>query len=248
MQQMHSDIDYESDVPLHVQVRELIRQQAVSRELVDISGRLKTESELVSHFGVSRVTIRNALAPLVNEGMFDRSRGRGTFLRTNYSEQWMGRLMGFQELVKDAGYEPGARIQLHGMTSAHDADVREALLEREVWELRRIRYADDRPVAVEHAFYPPDIGRELEKRDLISIMMYRVFEEELGLTIKQGTQAISAKISSSQENAELELPGPTALVAMERLTVAADERPVEFLRSVYRTDIFQFTINLSRRL
>ncbi|MGM0562318.1 MAG: GntR family transcriptional regulator [Pseudomonadota bacterium] len=248
MLQNEMSIVFNEDEPLHVQVREQIRRQAVEGQLVDENGRLKTETELAEHFHVSRVTIRNALAPLVQEGMFDRTRGRGTFLNPNPSEQWMGRLMGFQEIISDAGYKPGARIQLYGMTSDHDEGVRTALQERAVWQLRRIRYADDKAIAVEHAYYPPDIGLALEKRDLISIKMYRVFEEELGLTIKQGTQTISAKLSSQDEDAELELSEPTALVSMERLTIDSEDRPIELLRSIYRPDIFRFTINLTRRL
>src|SRR5262245_22587730 len=79
-------------VPLHIQIRESIRRQVRDGELIDESGRLMTEAELGQHFGVSRITIRNAIAPLVSEGMFARTRGRGTFLRSNQPEHWVGRL------------------------------------------------------------------------------------------------------------------------------------------------------------
>src|ERR1043166_1884293 len=116
--------------PLHIQVRETIRRQVKAGELIDKTGRLMTEAELGKHFGVSRITIRNAIKPLVDEGMFERERGRGTFLRTNQPENWVGRLMGFSETIRDAGYQPGARILLQGMTNRHDAEVRLKLRER----------------------------------------------------------------------------------------------------------------------
>jgi len=237
---------YEAGVPLHVQVRELIRRQALNGDLVDGSGRLKTEAELVQHFGVSRVTIRNAMAPLVEGGMFDRTPGRGTFLRDNRSERWVGRLMGFQEVVADLGYTPGARILDIGMTKDHDDEVRAALGERVVWQLRRVRHADDLPIAIEHAFYPPDIGLELEKRDLISIRMYQVLEEEMGFQIRSATQTISARLATPAEAEELRLQSPAALTAMTRLTTADDGRPLELLRATYRPDFFQFSIDLTR--
>ena len=68
-------------MPLHIQVRETIRRQVKEGALIDKTGRLMTEAELGRHFGVSRITIRNAISPLVDEGMFARARGRGTFLR-----------------------------------------------------------------------------------------------------------------------------------------------------------------------
>ena len=242
-----SEVNYQDGVPLHIQVREMIRQQSLSGELIDREGRLPTETRLVEHFGVSRMTIRSALAPLVEEGLLDRARGRGTFLRSNQSERWMGRLLGFQELIKEAGFEPGAEVLLYGMRKA-DENVQASLKERAAWELRRVRYADEVPTAIEHAFYPPDIGLELEGRDLVNIMMYRVFEEELGLPIKQGIQTIGARIATEEEQELLGLEGPAALVSMTRLLISTDDRPVEFLSSVYRPDIFQFSINLTRRV
>ena len=83
-----------------------------------------TEAELGRHFGVSRITIRNAISPLVNEGMFARTRGRGTFLRSNQPENWVGKLMGFSETIRDAGYHAGAKVLQQGMTNRHDGDVR----------------------------------------------------------------------------------------------------------------------------
>lgn len=239
---------FSDDAPLHVQVRELIRQQAISGEIINKDGRLLTEAELVERFGVSRVTVRNAIGPLVESGMFDRSPRRGTFLRSGYAEQWVGKLMGFQEAVAEAGFRPGASILENGMTNRHDKEVHEVLGERAVWQLKRVRLADDTPIAIEHAFYPPDIGLELSHRDLISIKMYQVFEEELGLEIGEAVQTIGARLSSDEDEKALDLSGTSALVEMNRVTRSTDGRPLELLRSVYRPDFFQFSINLNRRL
>jgi GntR family transcriptional regulator len=233
--------------PLHVQVREAIRRRVQEGELVDESGRLMTEAELVKHFGVSRVTIRNAIKPLVDEGMFERGRGRGTFLRSNQPENWMGRLLGFSETIKDAGYEPGARVLHQGMTNQHDDTVRNLLRERAVWELKRVRLADDMAISIEHAFYPPDIGLELEKRDLTSIVMYRVFENDLGIEVRNAQQTISATSADRRTGELLSVPEGSPLLSMERLTISSDERPLELLRSVYLPEYFRFSINLTRR-
>jgi GntR family transcriptional regulator len=236
-----------SSLPLHIQVRETIRRQVKDGELIDKTGRLMTEAELGRHFGVSRITIRNAISPLVEEGMFARARGRGTFLRSNQPENWVGRLMGFSETIKDAGYQPGARILQQGMTNRHDTEVRTQLRERAVWQLKRVRLADDTPIAIEHAFYPPDIGLELEKRDLTSIVMYRVFESELGFDIKEAMQTISASLADATSAKLLGVKVGSPLLSMERLTLNKDERPLELLRSVYLPNYYRLSINLTRR-
>jgi GntR family transcriptional regulator len=234
-------------VPLHIQIREAIRRQVRDGKLIDKSGRLMTEAELGQHFGVSRITIRNAIAPLVSEGMFARTRGRGTFLRSNQPEHWVGRLMGFSETIRDAGYQAGARVLQQGMTNRHDGDVREQLQERAVWQLKRLRLADDTPIAIEHAFYPPDIGLELEKRDLISIIMYRVFEEELGHPIKEAKQTIGASLADSTSAKLLGVKAGSPLLAIERLTLGIEGRPLELLRAVYLPDYFRLSISLTRQ-
>jgi GntR family transcriptional regulator len=236
-----------SPTPLHIQVREAIRRQVKVGELIDKTGRLMTEAELGKHFGVSRITIRNAIKPLVDEGIFERERGRGTFLRSNQPENWVGRLMGFSETIKDAGYQPGAKVLLQGMTNRHDAEVRKQLRERAVWQLKRVRLADDIPIAIEHAFYPPDIGLELEKRDLTSIVMYRVFESEIGFDIKEATQTISASLADTTSAKLLGVKAGSPLLSIERLTVNTDGRPLELLRSVYLPNYFRLSINLTRR-
>lgn len=239
--------DPSNGMPLHIQVREAIRKQVRNGDLIDATGRLMTEAELGEHFGVSRITIRNAIQPLVNEGLFERERGRGTFLRSNQPENWVGRLMGFSETIRDTGQHPGARILQQGMTNRHDATVREQIGERAVWQLKRIRLADDMPIAIEHAFYAPDIGLELEKRDLTSIVMYRVFETELGFAIKEASQTVSATLADSSSAKLLGVKVGSALIAMERLTVATDDRPLEFLRAVYLPRFFRFSIKLTRQ-
>jgi GntR family transcriptional regulator len=234
-------------VPLHIQVRETIRRQVKEGALIDKTGRLMTEAELGRHFGVSRITIRNAISPLVDEGMFARARGRGTFLRSNQPENWVGRLMGFSETIRDAGYQAGAKVLQQGMTNRHEVGVREQLQERAVWQLKRLRLADDTPIAIEHAFYPPDIGLELEKRDLTSIIMYSVFEDELGLAIKEATQTIGASLADTTSARLLHVKAGSPLLAIERLTLGKDGRALELLRSVYLPDYFRLSISLTRR-
>jgi GntR family transcriptional regulator len=188
--------------------------------------------------------IRNAIRPLVDEGMF--ARERGTFLRSNKPENWVGCLMGFSETIRDAGYQPWARILHQGMTNRHDDPVRELLQERAVWELKRVRLAGDTPMAIEHAYYPPDIGLELEKRDLTSIIMYHVFESDLGLAIKEASQTISATRTDAFSVELLSVEAGSPLLSMQRLTTSADGRPLELLRSVYLPHYFHFTISLTR--
>lgn len=247
LKSMADAVDSSSRLPLHVQVRRLIREKALDGALVDAEGRLKTEAELGEIFGVSRITIRNAIQPLVEEGLFSRTRGKGTFLRSAEIENWGGTLMGFVETGREAGFEPGAEILHQGMTNRHDAEVAATLKERAVFELKRIRFADGTPVAIEDAFYPPDIGLELQQRDLSRSAIYRLFEDELGFAIKEAQQTISSVLADAELAAHLGVEAGDPLTFVERLTIDQDDRPLELLRAVYVPERYRFSIRLTRR-
>lgn len=237
----------DKNVPLHVQVRALIRERAVVGDLVDEEGRLKTEAELVDIFGVSRVTVRNAIAPLVEEGVFSRTRGHGTFLRTNIQESWVGHLLGFQEVAEIENYDAGAVILSKGMTADQNAEISDALGERAVWQLKRLRTANGAAMAIEQAYYPPEIGLELEKHNLNDIKVYKVLESEIGIDVVKARQVIKAKLASAEEANLLNVAPGTALLESIRLTLTAQDRVVEHLVSIHHPESFQFTIDLVRR-
>jgi GntR family transcriptional regulator len=244
---MSDAVDSSSRTPLHVQVRRLIREKALAGALVDDDGRLMTESELGALFGVSRITIRNAIQPLVEEGLFSRTRGKGTFLRSSEIENWSGTLMGFVETVRKAGLEPSSEVLSQGMTNRQDADVTALLKERAVFELRRIRFADGTPIAIEHAFYPPDIGLELQSRDLSSAPIYRILEDELGFVLSDAEQTMGAKLADAEQAAHLGIEPGTPLMSVERLTTNDEGRPLELLRADYVPDRYRLSIRLNRR-
>jgi GntR family transcriptional regulator len=154
--------------------------------------------------------------------------------------------MGFSETIRDAGYEPGARVLQTGAVEAPEAAVRQLLRASTVWQLKRVRLADETPIAIEHAFYPIEIGRELEPRDLTSIVMYRVFDDELKLDIKDAHQTVSATRADNSSAGLLGIEVGHPLLAMQRLTTSATGQPLELLRSLYLPDYFQFTIRLTR--
>ncbi len=234
-------------VPLHAQIRALIKERSVVGDLVDEDGRLKTEAELVEIFGVSRVTIRNAIAPLVDEGVFSRKRGQGTFLRTNVQERWVGHLLGFQELAEIDKYEAGAIILSQGMTADQDARISEALGERAVWQLKRLRTANGDPIAIEHAYYPPEIGLKLQECDLSDIKVYKVLESELAIDVVKARQEINAKSATKEEAELLNVAPGSALLTSVRLTLTAQNRVVEYLQSIHHPESFQFSIDLVRK-
>jgi GntR family transcriptional regulator len=242
-------LNHNSPVPLHHQITEYIRKELLNGNLVDQSGKLPTEHELSDQFQVSRITVRSALNTLMNEGLLNRKRGSGTFLKkSNQSENWIGQLMGFSETIEATGVKPGAKVLSKGIIKNPSNKIKEQLKLDEVWELKRLRYADGEPIAIEHSYFPMEIGKEMNKQKGISeILTYQFIEKELKINLHEAKQVISA-INASQEIANiLNIQEGEALLYNERLSYSIEGKPIEFLQSIYRPDFFQYVVKLNRK-
>lgn len=243
------EIDFKNGIPLHLQVRDIIRQEVLQRKLVDETGKIATEYELMKRFRVSRVTIRNALQMLVEEGIIIRERGRGTFVRTNHPENWTGRLMGFTEIIRESGIVPDAEVISKGPINSKNNDFlvcKEKLNTENIWNLSRLRFADGHPIAIEHAYFPHDYGVLLEGQDLERMAIYKFFEEELDVYLKEANQMISAVNADQRMSELLDVNEGDALLYIERTTTSVHGEPAEFLKAIYRPDFFQYLIKLTR--
>ena len=240
-------LDHNSPIPLHYQLSTIIREEIVDGNLIDENGKMLTEAELTKIFKVSRITVRNALKPLVEEGILWRERGKGTFLKTNKAEQWHGHLMGLSETIESAGFRVNGKILEQGMVHNLPEKAQQSLQRDDAWKLKRIRYADDQPIAIEMAFFIPEIGLELEKQEgLNNLGAYAFIENDLNTSLHEAIQVISAINASETEAGLLHIQKNDALIYTERLTKAIDGRPVEMLEAVFRPDFFQYMINLKR--
>lgn len=86
-------------------------------------------------------------------------------------------------------------------------------------------------MAIEQAFYAPDIGIELDRRDLADAAIYRIFEDELGFEIRDATQTIRATLATPEQAGKLDIAAGQPLTFIERTTFDTDARPLEFLRA-----------------
>ncbi|CAG7616850.1 GntR family transcriptional regulator [Paenibacillus allorhizosphaerae] len=246
MNKHNKKLDSKSPLPLHYQLQEIIRFEALNGDLADKNGKMPTEIELMARFEVSRITVRQALSKLVDQGLLHRERGKGTFLKTNHAEHWTGQLLGFSETITASGFTPGGKTLKYGVAKTLADEIKSKLMVQTAWELKRLRYADDLPIAIEHSYFPEAIGMRLEQQELGSVLTYAYMEKELGVTLRNGTQNISAKNAGKQEAKMLGIVEGTALLSITRIIYAADQTPVEYLEAVYRPDYFQYTVQLQR--
>ena len=169
-------------VPLYRQIQSELRERIASGELPPGS-RLETEQELMARYEVSRATVRQALAGLVNEGFVEIRRGLGTYVRKAAVEHRLGGFYSYSREIERHGMRPGTRVRSLRLEEAGPRVA--AILEIDpgdaVVALSRIRLADDEAIVTETSYLPADRFGGLEGLDFSRRSLYETLTSEFGV-------------------------------------------------------------------
>ncbi|WP_273888904.1 GntR family transcriptional regulator [Rubrobacter naiadicus] len=238
-------IDKSSPIPKYHQLKEIIREMVEQEELKE-GEMIPSERELCERFGISRMTVRQAVMELVNEGVLYREQGRGTFVAARKVQQPTARLTSFTQDMRERGMEPSSEVlevevEEAGLLVARRLGVEEG---ERVIRLRRLRLADGEPMALETSHLLYEVAKGVLGRDLAGRSLY----EELsaaGVEISRAEQSYEAVPVSEEEAALLGVEPGSAALLIERVTYDAGERPFEYVRSTYRGDRYRITATLT---
>ncbi|MHB1162022.1 MAG: GntR family transcriptional regulator [Chloroflexota bacterium] len=238
-------LDRTSPLPLYFQLRTLLLQQIESGALKP-GDTMPTERELIDRFGVSRITVRQAVNSLMSDGLLYRQRGLGTFVRSNRIEQELSTLTGFSEEMLARGLTPGAKL-ISAEMAAPDACVASRLqlsAGQNVFRMVRVRLADGEPMAFDVNYLPPDLGERLMQENLQEAL-YTLFDR-YGVEIDWADQAIQSTPADEFVASHLGIKKGTPVLQMERVVYTVDGRPVELSRTSYRADRYTYRVRLKR--
>jgi GntR family transcriptional regulator len=238
----------DSSVPLYVQIKEYIRQNILSG-VYPPDSRIPSERQLAEQFGVSRLTVKNALDELAQEGLLHTRVGKGTFVSASKINQELHTLSSFTEEMLRRGQHPSSRVLSTGIMAADEEVARALQIEpgTKVVVMKRVRLADNQPVALETttlvAALCPAI---LEKHDFSCESLYRVLSEEYGLRMVHAQQTIEARHATHHEVEALKIEPHIPILGITRVTYNEQDQPVEYARSAYRGDRYKFNAILRR--
>lgn len=229
-------------VPLYQQLETALRVQ-IESGLYAENQRLPSERELVAQFGVSRMTVRQALVALTQKGLIYGRVGKGTFISAPKFDQQFFDLTGFTEDMARRGLQPSSRV-LKAVCLPASKEAANALQiepQTRVFNLVRLRLAGEVPLAIESAFLPEHLCPDLLSHDLAHESLYDVLRNQYGWKLVRAHQTMEARLAVGEELTLLGIQPPAAVLALERITFVADNLPIEFVRSQYRGDRYKFT-------
>ena len=234
-------LQHESAVPLYIQLKELLQSQIKSGDYA-IGARLPSERELAQRYGVSRMTARQSLQALAQEGLINSRVGKGTFVSAPKIDQELRTLTSFSEDMQQRGLAPSSRILVAEVRPA-DQEIAGRLQVAggsDVAVLKRVRLADAQPLAVEttHVSYRLCPGL-LDRYDFSRVSLYDVLRRDYGWELVWADQIIETRLPDEAECAVLHVGKRTPVLCFTRVTYNNDDRPLEFVRSMYRGDRYQ---------
>lgn len=207
--------------------------------------RLGAERDLAADLGVSRSTVRQALAALEDAGVVRRipGRGGGTFVRRDKVERDLSRVVGVPALLRRQGMTAGSRIVSTGMVAADEETSTALGLARGqyVFAVVRIRLADGTPISLEHARLPADLFPGLLDQPLGG-SLYEVIEKEYGVVPGEAVEHIEVVSAGEDEASILGVAPGAPLLSVNRTTADADGRVFEFSHDLFRADRTTITV------
>lgn len=225
--------------PAYLAIADDLRGRIERRELTG-GDKLPTERELVSEFGVARMTVRHALDILQMEGLIERRRGRtgGTFIRSVPPVVELTRMEGLMPQLRQHGLEVASEVLESGLQRA-EAVVAEALeipVGDPVFQIVRVRRVNGAPLIVENSYFPAALVPGMLEQDL-SRSMYELLDDVWGLRPVSKSETIIPGVASSWEQNVLAVTRNLPLLRIRRTSATCDGVPIEYSEDVLRSDI-----------
>jgi len=233
-------------VPYYYQLKEILLE-FIKRGEFAIGQLLPPERELCNRYQVSRITIRKALDLLRQEGLICREQGRGTFVTKPPLEQ-PSQIISFTEQMKSLGLKSSTRV-LEMRIISMDRELAERLLLRldeEIVLIKRLRLANNEPVALENSCLPHKIYPQIFSADLTGSLT-RIVEDNYHLRLKHANQVVKAVNVSGKTAKILGVTSNSPVLHVSRISFLADNKPAEYLEAYYRGDRYNLTMELTGR-
>ena len=233
-------------VPIYVQIRESLRAE-ITGGILRRGEQLPSENELASKFNVSRMTIRESIEDLVDEGLLYRRHGVGTFVAYPHLQRDHTRLTSFFDKAEDEGFQ--FRAQLLTLEVIHATPkVAQALdlpATSQVIRVKTLRYANDVPVTVHDAHIPHALFAGILNENLEVQHLWSIFEK-CGYKVKRAIQKLEAREATKEVARLMKIKEGAPVLFKERTVYAEDGTPVEFTYCYNRGDMYSLTVALER--
>lgn len=209
-------------LPKYIAISRAVASAITEQELRAGDG-LPSQKELAESFGVTVMTVRQAIQLLTEQGLVTSEQGRGTYVRSQPFRLPLGPLASFAAQITATGRTLQTEVLGYAAIEVSPFEQqRMSLQTSEAFELVRLRRVDGIPLVLQTSLLPPELGRAIDVDALESRSLYELLHSELGIDVDRATETVQATNLDAESAVLLECePGAAALLSA-RLTFSAE--------------------------
>ncbi|MEJ2085646.1 MAG: GntR family transcriptional regulator [Acidobacteriota bacterium] len=236
-----------SEVPLYYQLGTILREQVVSGRYAP-GDQLPTETQLVEAYGVSRITVRQALKALEEQGLVRREAGRGTFVTGGATAPKPLQMNGSLDDLITMGLATSVKLlDLRQVTATRvDADALDIDEGDPLMQCSRLRVYKKAPYSYIVNRLPLDIAEKFKDHDWEKGAILQSIEKRLGLRLREADQEVRASLADASLARLLETRIGAPILSVDRIVRTDTNRAVERVHTFYRGDIYSLNVHLTR--
>jgi GntR family transcriptional regulator len=237
-------------LPVYYQIKQTVKDWIINKEFGP-GAKIPSENELAEKFHVNRLTVRQALSQLAQEGFLTAKRGEGTFVtKDRHLIDSFG--LEFSGFMDDLFYQVSksktksvkmARIPLPKL-------VREKLElgseEGEIVQIKRVRFMEAKPFAYTVNYLPLEIGEKISEKELYKKPLLQIMEQDLGIEFMEAFQTIQASFADAELSEKLGVALGSPILFVERVMYVKGSKPVELVQSSYPGETYKYIVRLAK--
>lgn len=227
-----------------------VKRKIISKEYLE-GDMLPSETQFMAKYNISRITVRNAIALLEQEGYVYRIQGKGCYVAGNFRQQSLDKIHSYTDMILAAGMVPGRRVLSCLVEPSTKKET--ALLHLKendpVFVLKRIILADDLPICLTKATMPYSRLIDIDGFDFTSESLYNILENRYGYSVDRTAMTFEASASDGYVSEMLSVPENTPLLIYNSTSyskVGKDELPIEICESFYLTNKIKYRLDKRR--
>jgi GntR family transcriptional regulator len=238
-------LDPASPIPLYHQMEQILLERISSAG--EVGCKLPREMDLLKIFNVSRATVKKVTDSLAAKGLIRRQRALGTRIVSLGVSEDLGRLTSFTEQMASRHLNTSTEVLGVGY-HVPNPKIRQKLgldVEEKTLFVRRLRGTSEVfPFVLLQSEIPKSFG--IQEKEDFNGSLYDLIEDKCHIPIEWAEEEISASKASTEEAKSLKIKSGDVVLVMERVAFTRGNRPLEFVRAVYRPEHYTFSIRLKR--
>ncbi len=239
-------LDTSSPVPLYFQLQEILRKKILSGKYSP-GDLIPSEKELQDFYGVSRITVRNAINGLVFEDLLIKKQGKGTKVAfPRMQENGNSTLQSFTEKMELQGLKISTEVLDVIRIPATERITQHLGIEKdeEIIYSKRLRKVDDVPIALFENYISTSTG--VTEDDDFSGSVYKLLEEKYFTRISGAEKVIEAGTARMEDAVHLEIQAGDPVLIIRYTTFDLNNKPIEYAEGIYRADRYKYMVRLKR--